>query len=321
MKCRDAHEMLNSYFDNRIDPMNDTLLAEHIKSCPKCRAELDFLISYRKILKTVKPVPTPDNFLDELHKRINPETKENSFIKIYNNLRYSISSFSFPLEAAGVLALTIVVFFLYRPFFNEKVPEMSSESAIESPREEKTSMKKIGKSESAEKAVQSDKFSSDYEIMKEKSDSAPGKEIIGETSPVSDTADDNVSAKTESSYPDIKEMKKSRSMESEKVSSTDEEKSFSSESDYSSDDSKGSIASQKDAPAADMSFPDNLFIKYNVSVVTKDLSDRQAFYRIKVNPEKCNPLIKDLKVNSAVEVRRIIKTKYFYEIEFLIKKP
>jgi len=321
MKCRDAHEMLNSYFDNKIDPMNDTLLAEHIKSCPKCRAELDFLISYRKILKTVKPVPTPDNFLDELHKRINPETKENSFIKIYNNLRYSISSFSFPLEAAGVLALAMVVFFLYRPFFNEKVPEMSSESAIESPREEKTSMKKIGKSESAEKAVQSDKFSSDYEIMKEKSDSAPGKEIIGETSPVSDTADDNVSAKTESSYPDIKEMKKSRSMESEKVSSTDEEKSFSSESDYSSDDSKGSIASQKDAPAADMSFPDNLFIKYNVSVVTKDLSDRQAFYRIKVNPEKCNPLIKDLKVNSAVEVRRIIKTKYFYEIEFLIKKP
>ncbi len=323
MKCRDAHEMLNSYFDNRIDPMKDTLLAEHINSCPECRAELDFLIKYRSIIKTVKPVPAPDNFLSEIHRKIKSETRENSFIKIFNNFRYSISTFSFPLEAAGVLALAMVVFFLYRPFFNERVPEMSSESAIQSPREESTSMKKIEKTESAEKAVQLDKFSSDYEIMKEKADLVPGKDKTGETSPVLNITDDNISPKTENSYSSSNknEMKKSRSMEHEKVSSMDEEKSLASERDYTGDDSKGSIESQKDTPAADVSFPDNLFIKYNVSVIRKDLSDRQTFYRIKVDPEKCNLLIKDLRLNSDVEVKRIIKTKYFYEVEFLIKKP
>ena len=55
MKCRDAKEMLHSYFDNKTEPMNDKLLAEHINSCSQCREEYHFLIKYRDLLKTVKP--------------------------------------------------------------------------------------------------------------------------------------------------------------------------------------------------------------------------------------------------------------------------
>ena len=91
MKCRDSVEMINSYFDNSIDPMKDKLLAEHIRSCPKCRAELDFLIEYRKLLKTVKPVSPPDNFLSEIHRKIERDKAENPFKKIVESVTKYIS--------------------------------------------------------------------------------------------------------------------------------------------------------------------------------------------------------------------------------------
>ena len=121
MKCKDSVELINSYFDNKLDPMNDKLLAEHIASCTRCRAELEFLIKYKELLETVKPVSTPDNFISELHRKIEVEAAENPIQKFADKALYFIKSFQFPMEAAGVLAVAAVVFFLYKPFYNERV--------------------------------------------------------------------------------------------------------------------------------------------------------------------------------------------------------
>ena len=83
MKCRDAVEMINAYHDNKTDPMKDKLLAGHIELCSKCRAELDFLMKYRNILDKVKPVSPPENFIAELHRRIELETTENLLQKFF----------------------------------------------------------------------------------------------------------------------------------------------------------------------------------------------------------------------------------------------
>jgi len=319
MKCRDAHEMLNSYFDNKIDPMKDKLLAEHIRTCPECRAEYDFMTEYRNILKTVKPVPAPDNFLSALHSRIELETKDSIIKKVLSTIRYGINSFNFPVEAAGVLAIALMVFFLYRPFFNEKIQEKSSEFAVESPREERTPLKKIEKSESAGKAASSDKFTAEYNIMREKTDLPSGKITAKEETPVYETADDNLSAKSESTYgsQDISDMKKSRSAESEKKTAADEEKSFSIESDA----AKVEVLKQKDTPSVSASTPENIFIKYNVTVIKKDLSSgKTAYYRVRVNPSKFDNLIKDLKKDFTVEMKIISRKKTFYEIELFMKR-
>ncbi|PKL18548.1 MAG: hypothetical protein CVV49_05580 [Spirochaetae bacterium HGW-Spirochaetae-5] len=318
MKCRDAHEMLNSYFDNKIDPMKDRLLAEHIKSCPECRAELDFLIKYRNNLKTVKPVPAPDNFLSELHKRIDSETGSGVFVNVFSTVRTGIRSFSFPLEAAGVLALAMVVFFLYRPFFNETIREKGSEFTIESPSEESSALKNSGP---AEKEVNRDRFESDNKIAKLKIDPPSGKIIRRNENPLSNIADDKVSSETEvpGSSQILIEMNKARIVKSEKKS-TDEEKSLSGESGYSGSVAEESVSVQKDSSPVALPYPDSVLKKYNVSVIKKDLSGiNKSYYRVKVDSKRYTSFISDLKKNSIVDVKIISKTETFYEVELFIK--
>ncbi len=322
MKCRDAHEMLNSYFDNKIDPMEDILLAEHIKSCPECKAELDFLIKYRNDLKTFKPVHAPDNFLTELHKRIDSENESGFFSKIYNTVRVSISSFKFPLEAAGVLALAMVVFFLYRPFFNETIRDKSSEYTIESPVEESAVIKNTGKPGSTELNVNTDKFESDYKITKEKMVPTPVKEIPKDESPLYNTADDKISLETEppGSPKSKAENKTARSVENEKKRLSNEENSISGESGYSRRDAEEPVSLQKKSVPVTLSYPDDIFKKYDVSVIKKDLSNSdKSYYRIKIDPKRYSSFVSDLKKNSSVDIKIITRTETFNEIELFIK--
>jgi hypothetical protein len=322
MKCRDAKEMLNSYFDNKIDPMEDKLLAEHIKSCPECRAELDFLIRYKKILKTVKPAPAPDNFLHELRRRINSENKTGSITKVLNTIRGSIRIFNFPLEAAGVLALAMLVFFLYRPFYNETVPEKSYEYTIESPAGESALMNNTGRTLPAENAINPDRFEPDYDAAKDKIDPPSGKAILKEEAPLYNTADDKISAENEKNSRSQSriEMNKTRSFLSEKEQAADEEKSLSSERGYNGGVAEEAVNVKKDSYPLIPSYPDNIFRKYNVSVIKKDLSDsKKSYYRIKVDLNRYSPFINDLKAGSDVNIKIITRTETFYEIEIFIK--
>ena len=82
MKCADAREMINSYIDNKKDPLKDPMLAEHIKSCPECRAEHEFLLKYRKVLSDIKPVHAPENFMQELHRKIELQKEGSPFKKL-----------------------------------------------------------------------------------------------------------------------------------------------------------------------------------------------------------------------------------------------
>jgi hypothetical protein len=313
--------MLNSYFDNKIDPMNDRLLADHIKSCPECTTQLNFLIEYRDNLKTVKPLPAPDNFLSELHKRIDSETKSGGFTKVFDTVKYIIGNFNFPLEAAGVLTIAMIVFFLYRPFFNETLHKKNSEFTIESPVEESPAKINTRKTGSTKDNVNQDKFESDYNNTKEKMNHPWGEVTQRDEAPLYNTADDKISSKTEIPVSEsVIEMKKSRSVKNEKTPAMDEEKSLSNESYYGGIDAEDAADIQKNSAAAALSYPVNLFKKYNVSVVKKDLSrSNKAYYRIKIDLNRYSSFISDLKENSSIDVKVITKTETFYEIEFFIK--
>ena len=314
MKCRDAHEMMHSYFDNKIDPMNDKNLAEHIHSCPKCRAELDFLIKYRILLKGVKPVPPPDNFLAEIHRKINLEKSENPLKRKIDTLKVFLSNYNFHIEAAGVLAVAALVFFLYRPFFNEQIPEKTSEYAIEAP-QTGTSVRKETLKKSAEQdgsAVLKDMPSADKEI-------SPGAERIKDSPAESGSADDNIAAakKSDDDSSDIGMMKKSRPAENEKNIIESEEKAYVAES-INTKTAAGRVESSRQVPDSDI---EKILIKFNVSILSRDLSRKDGlYYKVRVNSDKHTSLAKAIKEKYIMEEKIINKNKTYLEIELFLKK-
>ena len=114
MKCRDAHELITAYIDNGIDPANDRLLQEHLSACDKCRAELKFLMAYKKSLKAINPVKAPPGFMAGLRKRLKAETRS-PFTKYLEALVEFKNSLRFPVEAAALVIIGSVIFVLYRP--------------------------------------------------------------------------------------------------------------------------------------------------------------------------------------------------------------
>lgn len=314
MKCRDAHEMMHSYFDNKIDPMKDKNLAQHINSCPKCRAELDFLISYRNILKKVKPVPPPDNFIAELHRRIESEKSENPVKKLIDTFKVFLSNYNFHIEAAGVLAVAALVFFLYRPFFNEQIPEKTSEYAIEAP-QTGTSVQK----ETLKKSVEQDGSAVMKDMPSAGKEISPGAESIKDSPAEFEGADDNIAAakKNDDDSSDIGMMKKSRQAESEKNIMESEEKAYVAES-IDTKTAAGRMESAKQVPDSEI---ERIFLEFNVSILSRDLSRKDGlYYKVRVNSEKHTSLAKAIKEKYIMEEKIINKKKTYLEIELFLKK-
>ncbi len=314
MKCKDAHEMLNSYFDNKIDPLKDRILSEHIKSCDKCSAELEFLYKYRNILKNVKPVNPPDNFLYELHRRIKLEKSDNPLTKLSAVLRNFSDSFHFPLEAAGVLAVAVVLFFLYKPFFSEKTQKTADEYGVESPRSAVSS-----KQEKIDKTEKSDQIIGLKDLPSERNKAAAEK--LSEKENIADmrSADDTLSKDREIEYDSASssDVKKAPSAESEKKVLKSEEQPYLSES----INSKGALMKRKESADTPFSDIENLFIEFDVYVISKDLADSsKLFYKIRVHSAKHSSLIKKLKENYTVIEKNPNRTKPEYEIELFLKK-
>jgi len=317
MKCRDAIEMINSYIDNRIDPMNDKLLSEHIKSCEKCRTELDFLIRYKNIIKTVKHVSLPDNFLAQLHQKIR---LENTGSPIKNFISATVTFFDnlhFPLEAAGVLALAAVVFFLYKPFFSGKIQE-TSEYKIESPAFKAPSIKE--KSNVKQKSDRMDNIVSLKNIPSGNKEAGPGNKVVQSKNDDGSFPIDNPSVRAKSEYDGeiMGEKKKSLPAEIEKSIMKREEQSYSADS----IDAKGAVSERKDSPHnADAADAEKIFVQFKVSIIKKDiLRSSGLYYRIKIQKSVHSSLIRKLKENFIVKEKILIENKSDYKIELFLKK-
>jgi len=114
MKCRDARELITAYIDNGLDPLRDRLIAEHLEQCRKCRAEFEFLISWQKSIKGIRPVKAPPGFMAELRRRLEAERRHPLKRYLDPLIRFR-ENFRFPVEAAALVIIGSVIFALYRP--------------------------------------------------------------------------------------------------------------------------------------------------------------------------------------------------------------
>ncbi len=134
MKCDDIKLLLADYLEGSLSPSDTALVKEHLKKCADCREELQFLKKYLKKIETFPSLKAPDDFLEQLHARIDDSGRGSVVKKLFYPLKIKI-----PLEAAALLALAVTGMIIFKPFSPEvaqyKAEEPASRQAIEEEQE------------------------------------------------------------------------------------------------------------------------------------------------------------------------------------------
>ncbi len=298
MKCRDARELVNAYIDNGIDPAVDTQLQEHLAQCDKCRAELQFLISWNSTVKGVKPVKAPAGFMAELRRRLEVERRHplKRYIDKLNEFRNSIR---FPVEAAALLVIGSILFTLYRPdrfiLYRVTVPAAGTvESVPYNSRSEDTAREKPGRIY-LEKGKHE---TGDAELERDAGDSAD----TGKTDDVADMIKQSDETEAENDFQSTKDVAEEKS-----VSDADK-KELQSES-----------RKEKSKDTAEKS-PGAIFRKYNAIIVAHEKRNNgYDLYTVEAGNSNVEALLAELRRNYQVtEKSRAIsgeRTKLVLEIK------
>jgi hypothetical protein len=112
MKCSTVKNIIPDYAAGDLSAEKAALVEKHLSECASCRDELAFYRSYLVETSGMKSMRAPNDFTKRLHSKlgIKPFRK-----KLLETLFLPIRS-KIPLEAAGVLALSLIIFFFWRPF-------------------------------------------------------------------------------------------------------------------------------------------------------------------------------------------------------------
>ncbi len=132
MRCGKAHLLLDDYLRGTLASAERDAVAEHLVSCGKCSAELEFLKRYREGLASVPPLRAPAGFLAKVREGIardtaaRPPARRGIISRLFLPLTIKL-----PLEAAGLLATAALVFVLVKPTLDESMRPAPSVSQQE----------------------------------------------------------------------------------------------------------------------------------------------------------------------------------------------
>ena len=104
MTCEKFAEMLDNY--ESLTDEEKALMSEHASQCETCRQELDFMLSMINAVRTLPEMKVPDDFLENLNKRIDAEIKPSKRRTIVGHIRYNWQKYS---AAAACLVLAAVI--------------------------------------------------------------------------------------------------------------------------------------------------------------------------------------------------------------------
>ena len=104
MTCEEFAKMLDNY--ESLTNEEKALMSEHADGCEMCRRELDFMRSMINAVKTLPELKVPDDFLENLNKRIDAEVKPVRQRGIAGHIRYNWQKYS---AVAACLALAAVI--------------------------------------------------------------------------------------------------------------------------------------------------------------------------------------------------------------------
>lgn len=70
MNCSRILKKLSAYVDNEVSEQERRVISEHLKTCPRCQAELEQLLQISRSLDTVEHVETPPYFVPHLKQKL-----------------------------------------------------------------------------------------------------------------------------------------------------------------------------------------------------------------------------------------------------------
>ena len=104
MTCEKFAQMLDNY-ENLTDE-EKSLMSEHAAQCETCRREFEFMRSIINAVKTLPEMNVPDDFLENLNKRIDAEVKPAKRRSVAGHVRYNWQKYS---AVAACLVLVAVI--------------------------------------------------------------------------------------------------------------------------------------------------------------------------------------------------------------------
>jgi hypothetical protein len=130
MDCCKIKELLSEYIDGTLDRRTKALIEEHLLTCRGCQEELDSLEALVKELRSLDAVDAPDDFLENLHERMEPSPWFRRIMRIlFVPWRIKI-----PLELTGAVATVLLIVSIIHIQQSERemagIPLGSTESMI-----------------------------------------------------------------------------------------------------------------------------------------------------------------------------------------------
>jgi hypothetical protein len=106
MDCPRVKELLSEYIDGTLEAEDRDRVDQHLLACAACRDELESLRALVRELGSLESVQPPDDFLDQLHERMEPRFSPRRVVRaLFVPVRIKI-----PLELATALTAAIIIF-------------------------------------------------------------------------------------------------------------------------------------------------------------------------------------------------------------------
>lgn len=108
--CSEIRENISVYIDSELSIEDRLAFEEHLASCPDCRQECDEIMQIVGLCKDMQEVELPDNFRDELHRKlIDAAGKSNVKSNILQRSKY--------IKIISSIAAGFVLIFLFSSVF------------------------------------------------------------------------------------------------------------------------------------------------------------------------------------------------------------
>ena len=125
MECAKVKDLLSEYIDDALDTHTKANIDEHLLACPLCKEEFLSMKELVKELRSIEPLKASDDFLEKLHKRLEPHF---SFRKILRVL-FVPGRIKIPLEFATAMAMAVLIFsIIYIQQPQKMIPEAPERS-------------------------------------------------------------------------------------------------------------------------------------------------------------------------------------------------
>jgi len=125
LKCKQVNLLLEDYINHNLPEEQMHNIKQHLGQCEQCQKEYQFLKKYQQTLKKVEVRKAPQNFLANVHAKIDETQARKNFWQFFNLRR---------MEFVGAVVVGVVILLFVFPFQthqviqNTTVPEKTLET-------------------------------------------------------------------------------------------------------------------------------------------------------------------------------------------------